>query len=276
MKRAKRTIVILGLALASCRGPIYAPTATPQVMSVRIMATSTAYPLLQDFALNFEQPGGRLSVIGQSAPWDTIYRQMLANVSPYALTAYVPDDVPLWVAPIGSNALVMVVNPANGVPSLMIDDLRNLFQGRIASWAELGGPDLPVTVVSREDGADTALVFRQQVMGPRHTTLAARLALSGSGVVDLVASTPGAIGYVGLELLDSRVRAVPLAAEIGGVPVLPTRAALDSGQYPLPMMIQIVGLAPPEEGSIYRDWFAWMQSGDGQALVRARYGAFKE
>lgn len=272
MKRAKRTIVILGLALASCRGPIYAPTATPQVMSVRIMATTTAYPLLQDFAAGFDQPGVRLSFTGQPASWDAIYSQMLANVTPYALTSYVPEDVPLWVAPIGLDALVLVVNPANTVPGLSFDDLRSIFQGRVVSWSELGGPDLPVTVISREDGADTRLVFEQIVMGPRHTTLAARLALSGSGVLDIVASTPGAIGYVGLEQLDSRVRAVALAAE-GGGPLLPTREAIDSGQYPLLMPIQIVGLEPPEEGSFYRDWFAWMQSDAGQALVRSRYSA---
>ncbi len=271
MKRAKRTIVILSLALASCRGPIYTPTATPQVMSVRLMATSTAYPLLQDFAVGFEQPGVRLSVTGQAASWDVIYRQMLANSTPYALTSYVPGDVPLWVAPIGFDALVFVVNPANTVLSLTFDDLRNLFQGRVTSWTEVGGPDLPVTVVSREDGADTRLVFGQSVMGPRHTTLAARLALSGRSVLDIVASTPGAIGYVGMEQFDSRVRPMPLAEEIGGVPVLPTRATIASGQYPLLMPIQIVGLAPPEEGSVYRDWFAWMQSPAGQALVQARY-----
>lgn len=272
MKRAKRTIVILGLALASCRGPIYTPTATPQVMSVRIMATTTTYPLLQDFAVGFEQPGVRLAVSSQPATWEAIYNQMLSGTTPYALTSYVPNDVPLWVAPVGYGALVLVVNPANTVSGFTFEDLRNVFQGRVANWSDLGGPDLPVTVVSREEGADTRLTFGDQVMGARRTTLAARLALSGSDVMSIVASTPGAIGYVGLEQIDSRVRVVPVAVEQGAPFVMPTRAAIDSGDYPLRMSIQIVGLGPPPENSVYRDWFAWMQSDVGQSLLRARFG----
>ena len=115
MKRAKRTIIIIGLALASCRGPVYSPTATPQVVSVRIMATTTAYPLLQDFATSFEQPDALLSVNNQAANWDLIYSQMQAGTVPYALTSYLPDDVPLWVAPVAST-LVIVVHPAVAAP----------------------------------------------------------------------------------------------------------------------------------------------------------------
>ena len=274
MKRAKRTIIIIGLALASCRGPVYSPTATPQVVSVRIMATTTAYPLLQDFATSFEQPDALLSVNIQAANWDLIYSQMQAGTVPYALTSYLPDDVPLWVAPVGFDALVIVAHPAVAAPPLTLSDLRNIFQGRVTSWSELGGPDLPITVVAREAGADTHLVFRQLVMGDRRTTLAARLALSGPSVADLVAETPGAIGYLSLGELDGRVRVVPLAPSPGAPPVLPGWDAVVSGEYPLRMPVQIVGLEPPDPDSVYRDWFAWMQSEDGQALVRARFATW--
>lgn len=271
MKRAKRTIIIIGLALASCRGPVYSPTATPQVLSVRIMATTTAYPLLQDFATSFEQPDAQLSVNSQAANWDAIYSQMQAGTVPYALTSYLPGDVPLWVAPVGFDALVMMVHPTVTVPALTLSDLRNIFQGRVTRWSEVGGPDLPITVVAREVGADTHLVFRQLVMGERRTTLAARLALSGQSVADLVAATPGAIGYTGLGELDARVRPVPLALAPGAPPVLPDWDTVVNGQYPLRMSVQVVGLEPPAPESVYRDWFAWMQGPEGQALMRARF-----
>jgi ABC-type phosphate transport system substrate-binding protein len=130
---------------------------------------------------------------------------------------------------------------------------------------------VPLTVVSRESGADTRLILDTLVMEDRRTTLGARLALSGQTVLEIVGSTPGAIGYVSMAQVDHRVRVVPLAAQRGDPPIVPTPETVGAGQYPLRSTILVVGLQPPEDGSIYRDWFAWMQSEAGQAIVGQQY-----
>ena len=66
MRQAKRTIVILSLALAGCRGPVMSPTATPQTVNVHILATTSTYPLLQDF-VDAYQPAHTLLAV--RAPW---------------------------------------------------------------------------------------------------------------------------------------------------------------------------------------------------------------
>lgn len=271
MKRAKRTIVILGLALASCRGPMVTPTATPQTLSVRILATTTTYSLLQNLAAGYSRPNILLATNSAAANWETVFGQLLAGNVPFALTTYVPSDANLWVAPIGYDGLAIVVDTTNPIAALTFDDLRAIYQGRINNWSELGGPDLPVTVVSRESGADTRLILDALVMEDRRTTLGARLALSGQSVLEIVGSTPGAIGYVSMAQVDHRVRAVPIAAQAGDPPVVPSPETVGAGQYPLHSTILVVGLQPPEDGSIYRDWFAWMQSEAGQAIVRQQY-----
>jgi phosphate transport system substrate-binding protein len=251
------------------------PTATPQTVSVRILATTTTYSLLRDLAGAYQVPGTLLAVNSAEGSWNTIYTRLLAGEAPFALTTYLPPDANLWAAPVGQDGIAVIVHAANPVPSLTAEDLRLIFQGRIVAWTEVGGPDLPVTVVSREDGADTRLVFEALVMGQRRTTLTARLALSSASMVDLVATDPGAIGYVSMAQVDDRVRVVPVAAQAGDPPLRPTVESVSANTYPLRAPILLVGPEPPDQDSVYRDWFAWMQSDAGQAIVGRRHGALR-
>lgn len=275
MKRAKSTIVILSLALVSCRGPMVAPTATPQTVSLRILATTTTYPLLQELAGAYHVPGVLLAFNSAEGSWDAVYARLAGGEAPYALTTYLPSTANLWAAPIGQDGIAIIVQTNNPVAKLTAEDLRRIFQGRVTVWTELGGPDLPITVVSREEGADTRLVFESLVMGQRRTTPTARLALSSHSMVDLVASVPGAIGYVSMAQLDDRVRAVPVAAVAEDEPLLPTPDTVAANRYPLRTPILVVGPSPPAQDSIYRDWFAWMQSLEGQQIVGRQYGALR-
>ncbi len=275
MRRAKRTLVILSLALASCRGPVLPPSATPQVVSVRMLATTTTYPLLQDFVAAYHPAGLLLGVEYMTAGWDMIYSGLRVGETPYALTTVLPDDVSLWAAQVGWDGIAVVVHVDNHVPALSPDDLRLIFQGRARSWRAFGGPDLPVTVVSREDGAGTRQVFSAQVMRGAPITGGARLALSCTSVIEIVAAEPGAVGYVSMAFLDAQVRAVALRLAGQDAPVAPSLDAVSAGTYPLRAPLLIVGLHPPAPDSLYRDWFAWMQSAAGQQVVGQRYGVLQ-
>jgi phosphate transport system substrate-binding protein len=275
MRRAKRTIIILSLALASCQGPMAVPTATPQTYTVHIMATTATYPLLHRLASRYERPGTLLAVHSVAANWTTVYDRLLAGEVPFALTTYLAADAKLWAAPIGQDGIAIIVHTANPVPALTTDDLRLIFQGQITSWAELGGADLPVQVVSREAGADTRLAFESLVMAGQPITLSARLALSSQSMVEIVANNPGAIGYVsmGWAATSRQVRMVPLLAASGDpTPQLPTPETVSTGVYPLRTPILVVGPDAPDPGTIYYDWFAWMQSEPGQRVVAQRHG----
>lgn len=271
MKRAKRTIVILSLALASCRASVADQTLTPQVFSVRILTTTATAPLLRDLVQAYAPLGAVIAVDSVEADWQTVYEWLRSGDAPFALTTYLPSDAGLWAAPLGQDGIAIIVHPTNTVPALTLDGLHRIFQGRVTSWVALGGLAAPVTVVSREAGADTRLAFDALVMGGQPTTLAARLALSSARVVDLVAGDPGAIGYVSMAFVDERVRVVPVALSSGDQAVAPTPETVGSGDYPLRTPLLVVGPQPPAETGVYRDWFAWMQSDEGQAVVSQHY-----
>jgi phosphate transport system substrate-binding protein len=271
MRRAKHTIIILGLALAGCQGPMAVPTATPQTYTVHILATTATYPLLQDLADGYKRPGTLLAVNSAVVDWATIYNRLLAGDVPYALTTYVPAGTNLWAAPIGQDGIAIIVHAGNPVPALTVDDLRLIFKGQTTAWAVLGGDDQPVTVVSRESGADTRLAFEALVMSGQPVTLNARLALSSKSMVDIVAETPGAIGYVSMAwAADSRVRIVPVGT--AGEARIPTPETVSANLYPLRTPVLIVGPEAPAPDTIYYDWFAWMQSEAGQQIVTQHYG----
>jgi phosphate transport system substrate-binding protein len=92
------------------------------------------------------------------------------------------------------------------------------------------------------------------------------LAATSQAVIDIVSADPGAIGYVSMGYLSSQVRAVRLDG------VVPTPETVTTGQYPLRTPILFAGLHVPGDDA-YRAFFAWVQSQEGQAIVRRHYGA---
>lgn len=277
MKRATRTIAVISLALVSCRGPTFAPTATPEVLDVRMLATTATFPLLEDFARSYAQPGTVLVVNSTQASWATVHRALAAGDAPFALTTYLPPEAGLWAAPIGQDAIAIITHPANPVTALTLAEVRALFLGHITTWAALDGPDLSVTVVSHETGTDTYLAFRAGALNGKDVTPGARLALSASRLVEIVTGTPGAVGFVSLAHLKATtpVRVLPVAVDTNSAPVVPALATVAAGEYPLCTPVLVVGPQPPAPASFYRDWFAWMQSPPGQRIVARYYAALQ-
>ncbi|MCZ2095394.1 MAG: substrate-binding domain-containing protein [Anaerolineae bacterium] len=273
MKRAKRTIVILSLALAGCRGAITPPAATPQVFSLHMLATPATAPLLQELAAEYAPRGALISLRTVTLSGDAIAPQLRGGQAPYALVS-AGAAAGLWAAPIGYDGIAVIVPADLLIDGLTVEQVRRLFLGRIATWDQAGGPALPVTVIAQEPGSDVSQAFQTQVMNGQRITLAARLALSSASMVELVARTPGAVGYVSMAALGEGVRAVPLGVE-GGAPVTLSSASVSSGAYPLRAPIVIAGLSAPDQASAFHAWFAWMQSAEGQAVVARHYASLQ-
>jgi phosphate transport system substrate-binding protein len=157
----------------------------------------------------------------------------------------------------------VIVHPENLLTDLTTEQLRNIYQGYISNWRDLGGTDLDVTVISREGGSGTRAEFEQLVMGERRTTLAAQIAPSSTAMVTSVATQAGGIGYVSMGYLDSRVRAL----SIDGVPL--NVDTVYENTYPLRSTLYFIGLEEPQDD--YRVFIGWVQSPEGQAVVARHY-----
>lgn len=261
----KRTLAIVAfttLVSVSCTGPSI-PASTPLKVEepLRIYTTTAVMPLVNDLTSTYSEQ--QLSFETRSGNYRFALNQILDGKASYFVTNHLPLDSPLWAAPIAQDGIAVVVHPDNKIPGLTLDELRAIYQGRVGNWRELGGPDLPLTVISREDGSGTRAEFEGRTMGTRPTTTAARIVPSSAGMIDTVSRSAGSIGYVSLAYLDERVHALP----INGVSA--SQNTIRDNSYPLRSTIYVVGNQEPT-GAL-RTFIGWIQSPEGQAAAARRY-----
>ncbi len=122
---------------------------------------------------------------------------------------------------------LIVNSDVTGVTSLKRDQIIGIFStSQYTNWSQLGGPNLPIKAVVRPPTSGTRLTFRKYVMGGRDEKGIFLNSDSSKTVLATVASTPGAIGYLALSVIDSSVRAIG----IDGASATP--AAIEGGRYP--------------------------------------------
>jgi len=266
---AKRSLVVLSLALAGCGTPLPASNPTPEAYTLRLITDNASAPLLYDLVSAYTSTRALIVWDIQVSDGAAVADWLQAGRAPYAFWGMLPDAVnnapDYWLAPVGIGGVAFVVHPTNTVSDLSPDQVRNILSGRIVNWAELGGADRPIVVVARGESSTEGQLVQRIVLGDRRIRPDARLALTGKALIDLVAEEPGAAGFVSVGYLSSAVR--PLALE--GIP--PTPQTLGEETYPLRSPIVIAGLEAPGDDA-YRAFFAWVQSPAGQAVVQAQHG----
>lgn len=100
---------------------------------------------------------------------------------------------------IGVDSILAIVSPDNPVDALSMDQMAGIFSGRIRNWSEVGGPNLPITVVTRPETSGTRGVFENAILSPAGLAMSPDAVVLGSNteITTMVAETPGAIGYAG-------------------------------------------------------------------------------
>lgn len=111
------------------------------------------------------------------------------------------------------DAIVPVVHPANKVKDLTMQQLRDIYAGRIKNWKEVGGANARITVISRDSSSGTFETWESLVMKKERVQQRALLQASNGAVLQTVAKNKNAIGYVGLGYLVKDIKPVT----IGGV-----------------------------------------------------------
>ncbi len=122
------------------------------------------------------------------------------------------------------DGVAVVVNPANGVEDLSVEDIAKIFTGEITNWKDLGGEDLEIAVLGREDGSGTRSAF-EEIVGVEGTCVYKNEYGSTGDVIGNVASNPNAIGYASLSAVNDTVKAL----KVGGV--APSEETVKDGSY---------------------------------------------
>jgi phosphate transport system substrate-binding protein len=173
---------------------------------------------------------------------------------------------------IAIDALAVIVNIDNPVSELSIDQLADIFTGRITSWSEVGGNDAPIILVSRETNSGTHVYFLEEVVrrGEKDNSdiFAPQTLLmpSSVGVTSEVRRNPNAIGYDGLGYVDPlHEKVLSVAVNSDSPYVAPTAMTAKEGTYPLSRDLYMYTAGEPD-GAI-AEYLSWILSPSGQKIV---------
>lgn len=224
-------LLALSLLLSGCAQSDSAQSAISGSMT--ISGSTALQPLVTRAAERFDaaNPAAHIDVAGGGSLHGiqavTSHQVTIGDSDVYADPGAYPDPT-LTDHLVAVIPFTMIVNPdVSGVKSLTRDQIIGVFStGAINNWKQVGGPDLPIMPVVRPKTSGTRLTFRKYVMGGRDEKGIFLKTDSSQTVLTTVADTPGAIGYVGLSVLDKTVRSI----QIDGVGATP--AAIEGGRYP--------------------------------------------
>jgi phosphate transport system substrate-binding protein len=170
---------------------------------------------------------------------------------------------------VARDGIAVVVNPKNPVGTLTIEQLGKIFTGAYTNWTQVGGPDKPIIVLSRESSSGTYVFFQEHVLGKKDYTTDARLMPATSAIIQATAQDAWAIGYVGLGYaIDAgdKVKILAVKADDKAAAVVPSETTVISGEYSIARPLQLY--TNGEATGTIKEFIDFCLSPAGQKIVR--------
>ena len=169
------------------------------------------------------------------------------------------------------DALAVIVHPDNPVDALTIDQLSDIYTGRISNWKEVGGHDAPIILLSRETNSGTHVYFLEEVVrkGDKENTdiFAPHTLLmpSSVGITSELRRNPNAIGYDGLGYVTEHEKVLALAKDANSPYIEPSVESGADGSYPIARGLYMYTAGEPTDSiAVYLDWIKGVE---GQTIV---------
>lgn len=170
------------------------------------------------------------------------------------------DDV------IALDAIAIIVNTDNKITNISLDQLKNIYAGKITNWKDLGGANQPITLVSRESGSGTKTAFEETLKllnedgSSKVDTLKPITANSSGAVLENVKTKPGSIGYISVESADKSVKVLSLDK------VKPEEKTILDKTYKLSREFHLVYKEANDQTKKFLDY---INSAEGKKVIKA-------
>jgi phosphate transport system substrate-binding protein len=172
---------------------------------------------------------------------------------------------------VARDAIAVIVHLQNPVDQLTIQQLSDIYSGKINNWQEVGGADLPIVRLSRETNSGTHVYFLEEVLrlgNSENKTLFSTDTLllpSSEGITKELIYNEHAIGYDGLGYVTPEVKVLAVARDEQGPYVLPSAETVDQGLYPIARELYMYTSGSPT-GAV-KDYIDWLLTPDAQKIV---------
>lgn len=170
------------------------------------------------------------------------------------------------------DGLAVIVHPENPVSSLTMDQLADIYTGKVTSWAQVGGRNAKIVLLSREVNSGTHVYFKEHVLrhgnadSKEEFTPQALLLPSSQAIADEAAQNPDAIGFYGMGYISSKVKVLAISTTPGGTAVTPTIETVQDNTYPIarPLIMYTKG----EPTGLAKAFLDFVHGPEGQQVVR--------
>ena len=264
--------LILALSLAAC-GQTAAPVATTAPAAAEAPATTAAAKLsgtvATDGSTSMEKVIGALGEAFMEANPDTTFtynptgsgsgiQAVQEGRCDIGLSSRALKDAEkeagLTETVLAYDGIAMIVNPANPVEDLSLEQIADIYTGKITNWSEVGGNDSQIVLIGREAGSGTRVVDACQY----------RQELSSTGdVITTVAQNPDAIGYASLAAVKDTVKALKVAG------VTPTEATVKDGTYTIQRPFVLATKTGEKLNDVAQAFFDYATSADAGEIITA-------
>src|SRR5512138_3911803 len=172
---------------------------------------------------------------------------------------------------ISRDAIAVIVNPENPVSQLTLQQISDIYSGKISNWSQVGGDDRPIVRLSRETNSGTHVYFLETVLrlGKKDDktlfSMDTLLLPSSEGIVAELRQNPNAIGYDGLGYVPKDLKVIAIAQKEGGSYVLPSVSTVNDKSYPIARDLYMYTNGQPT-GTV-KQYLDWIMSPEAQKIV---------
>jgi phosphate transport system substrate-binding protein len=162
---------------------------------------------------------------------------------------------------VARDGIAVIVNPANAVTDLTIEQIGKIYRGEIKNWQEVGGADKAIVILSRDSSSGTYEYFKEVVVGTdKNYAASAKLLPSNQAIVDEAVANDAAIGYVGVGYVDAKTKVVKVEGVAASVEtVLDNTYKISRGLYMY---------SNGEATGVMKAYLDWILGADGQKVVQ--------
>ena len=221
------------------------------------------YPGARIQVVSSDSRGALVKLFSGQADMAIIARDVAADEK----TAAKEGGADLRVFRIAIDGIAFIAHPENPVEGLSLEQAAGLLDGRLRSWAEVGGEDLPVIPVLRDRNSGTYEVVREKALGGSEFT-EGPFCRSTQEVIDRVASNRASIGCAGLAWLGrGRVKALQIAEAPDSAYLGPTASSVYRNRYPVRRPILACVINYQTESTPRAGFLTFLTSSRGQTVV---------
>lgn len=167
--------------------------------------------------------------------------------------------------PVAKDGIAIYVNAANPIEKLSVEQLRDIYSGKVTNWKDLGGSNAKIVLYGRENSSGTYEYFKEHVLNKGDFTPSTQTLQGTAAIVSAINGDKNGIGYGGEAYTTKEIKQVKLINDKGEA-IAPTQENVLSGAYPLSRELYFYLSKPPAGAT--KDFIDWALSNDGQKLVK--------